>query len=69
MSMTMSPESCSSLNPPASVAAEPEIPKGKFVLAYDKLDAEAIIRSVQDDTEGATALCPSERLESSIYSR
>jgi len=45
----------SSLNPPASVAAKLQIPEGTFVLTYDKLDSEAIIRSVQDDTAGAIA--------------
>lgn len=45
----------SSLNPPASVAAKLRIPEGTFVLTYEKLDSEAIIRSVQDDTAGAIA--------------
>jgi len=45
----------SSLNPPASVAAKLQITEGTFVLTYDKLDSEAIIRSVQDDTAGAIA--------------
>jgi len=45
----------SPLNPPASVAAKLQIPEGTFVLTYDKLDSEAIIRSVQDDTAGAIA--------------
>ena len=42
--------------PPASIAAELQIPEGTFVLTYDKLDSEAIIRSVQDDTAGAIAV-------------
>ena len=45
-----------SLNPPASVATKLEIPEGTFVLTYDKLDSEAIIRSAQDDTAGAIAV-------------
>ena len=54
--MNVIPESESSLNPPASVAAKLEIPEGTFVLTNDKLDSEAIIRSVQDDAAGATAV-------------
>ena len=53
--MVMS-ETDSSLNPPSSVAAKLEIPEGTFVLTYNKLDSEAIIRSVQDDTAGAIAV-------------
>ena len=49
-------ESESSLNPPASTAAKLEIPEGIFVLTFDKLDSEAVIQSVQDDTAGATAV-------------
>jgi len=49
-------ESGPSLNPPASVAIKLEIPEGTFVLTYHKLDSEAIIRSVQDDTAGAIAV-------------
>ena len=45
-----------SLSHPASVAAELQIPEGTFVLTYDKLDSEGIIRSVQDDTAGAIAV-------------
>lgn len=45
-----------SLNHPASVATKLEIPEGTFVLTYDNLDSEAIIRSVQDDTAGAIAV-------------
>jgi len=44
------------LNPPASVATQLEVPEGTFVLTYDKLDSEAIILSVQDDTAGAIAV-------------
>ena len=51
---TLDPEP--SLIPPASVATELQIPEGTFVLTYDKLDSEAIIRSVQDDTAGAIAV-------------
>jgi hypothetical protein len=40
---------------PASVAAKLQIPEGTFVLTYEKLDSEAILRSVQDDTAGAIA--------------
>ena len=54
MDVTSDPES--SLNPPASVAAKLEIPEGAFFLTYDKLDSEAILRSVQDDAAGATAM-------------
>ena len=54
MDVTSDPES--SLIPPASVATELRIPEGTFVLTYDKLDSEAIIRSVQDDTAGAIAV-------------
>jgi len=49
-------ETDSSLNPPSSVAAKLEIPEGTFVLTYNKLDSEAIIWSVQDDTAGAIAV-------------
>ena len=49
-------DSESPLNPPASIAAKLEIPEGAFVLTYDKLDSEAIIQSVQDDTAGAIAV-------------
>ena len=50
------PDSESSLNSPASLAAKLEIPEGSFVLTYDKLDSEAIIRSAQDDAAGAIAV-------------
>ena len=46
----------SPLNPPASSAAKLKIPEGTFALTYDKLDSEAIIQSVQDDTAGAIAV-------------
>ena len=49
-------ESESSLDPPASVAAKLEIPEGTFALTFNKLDSEAVIRSVQDETAGATAV-------------
>lgn len=55
-SMSVTSESKPSLDPPASVAAKLEIPEGKFVLTYDKLDSEAIIQSVRDDTAGAIAV-------------
>ena len=45
-----------SLSHPASVTTKLEIPEGTFALTYDKLDSEAIIRSVQDDTAGAIAV-------------
>ena len=45
-----------SLDSPASVAIKLEISEGTFVLTYDKLDSEAITRSVQDDTAGAIAV-------------
>ena len=54
MNVISDPES--SVTPPASVAAEFQIPEGTFVLTYDKLDSEAIIRSVQDDAAGAIAV-------------
>lgn len=53
MSVISDPES--SVTPPASVAVELQIPEGTFVLTYDKLDSEAIIRSVRDDAAGAIA--------------
>ena len=46
----------SPLNPPASSATKLEIAEGTFALTYDKLDSEAIIQSVQDDTAGAIAV-------------
>ncbi|KAF9644404.1 molybdenum cofactor synthesis 2 [Thelephora ganbajun] len=54
--MSVTSDSQSSLNPPASVAVKLEIPEGTFVLTYDKLDSETVIQSVQDDTAGAIAV-------------
>ena len=54
--MDMTSNSELSLDPPASAAAKLEIPEGVFVLTYDKLDSEAILRSAQDDAAGAIAV-------------
>jgi len=43
------------LDPPAAAVATLQIPEGTFVLTYDKLDPETILRFVQDDTAGAVA--------------
>lgn len=56
LSMIAMPDPEPPLNPPASVAAKLEIPEGTFVLTYDKLNSERIIRSVQEDTAGAIAV-------------
>jgi hypothetical protein len=48
-------DSESSFNFPTSLTTKLEIPKDTFVITYDKLDSEAIIRS-QDDAAGAVAV-------------
>jgi len=44
------------LIPPSSTAAHLVLPEGECVLTYDPLDVPGIIRSVGDDTAGATAV-------------
>jgi len=48
------PESC--LIPSSFPDTELRIPEATFVLTYDKLDLEAVIRPVQDDAAGAVAV-------------